>query len=130
MTREEEIQKAAIEARCAVATSVSGDNYSSIDDLPFIEGKLSYDGLVEEAFTKGAEWADTHPAKKQTIWHTPDIEPEPETRIIYTDIGGDEFVFQTVYRKNRFFGMMKGWEVTVENYKIAKWAYIDDIINL
>lgn len=67
MTREKEIQKAAIEARCAVATSVSGDNYCSIDDLPFIDGKLSYDGLVEEAFTKGAEWSDRHPAKKQSI---------------------------------------------------------------
>lgn len=66
MTRQEEIQKAAIETRCAVATSVSGDNFSSIDDLPFIEGKLSYDELVEEAFIKGVMWADAHPAKRQT----------------------------------------------------------------
>ncbi len=61
MTREEEIEKAAIETRCAVATSVSGDNYTSIDCLPFIEGKLSYDELIENAFIKGAEWADKHP---------------------------------------------------------------------
>lgn len=67
MTRQEEMQGAAIEARCAVATSVSGDNYCSIDDLPYIEGKLSYDGLVEEAFIKGAEWADAYFAKKQII---------------------------------------------------------------
>lgn len=67
MTREEEIQKEAIEIRCAIATSVSGDNYSSIDDLPFIEGKISYDELVEKAFIKGAMWADAHPAKKHTV---------------------------------------------------------------
>lgn len=67
MTREEEIQEAAIEARRAVATSVSGDNYSSIDDLPFIERKLSYDELIENAFIRGAEWADKHPAKKQAV---------------------------------------------------------------
>ncbi len=67
MTREEEIQKAAVEARCAVATSASGDNYSSIDDLPFIERKLSYDELIENAFIRGAEWADNHTAKKQAV---------------------------------------------------------------
>lgn len=65
MTREEEMQEAATEARCAVATSVSGDNYTSIDDLPFIEGKLSYNELVENAFIRGAEWADGHPAKSE-----------------------------------------------------------------
>jgi len=66
MTREEEIQKEAIETRCAIATSLSGDNYSSIDDLPFVEGKISYDELVEKAFIRGAEWSDRHPAKKPT----------------------------------------------------------------
>lgn len=68
MTREKETQKAAIEARCAVATLLSGDRYSSVDLLPdWIREDLSYDELIEKSFAKGAEWADTHHAKKQAV---------------------------------------------------------------
>lgn len=73
MTREKEIKKAAIETRCAIATSISGDNYCSIDDLPYIDGKLSYNELVEEAFIKGAEWADKHILDGATIPFACDI---------------------------------------------------------
>lgn len=67
MTREEEIREAAIEARCAVATSLSGDGYSSVDLLPYIREHLSYDEFIEESFVKGAEWADKH-HKDNTPW--------------------------------------------------------------
>lgn len=68
MTKVEEIRKAAIEARCAVATSLSGDRYSSVDLLPdWIREDLSYDEFIEKSFAKGAEWADAHHAKKQAV---------------------------------------------------------------
>ena len=48
MTREEEIQKAACEYACGVASAYSVEEYT-VDD-----------------FTKGAEWADEHPSWKPT----------------------------------------------------------------
>lgn len=119
MTREEEIREAAIQARCAVATSLSGDNYSSIDDLPFIEGKLSYDELVENAFVRGAEWAENHSTKKQSLWH--DAKEKP--------VAGSEIVVICPYK-----GKKKLLHTVAEPYMIPliteKWAYLDDLINL
>lgn len=60
MDRKEEIQKAAEEARTASAETLTTHGvHSHIDDIPFID--LSYDEIAEQAFVKGAEWADSHP---------------------------------------------------------------------
>lgn len=60
MKREEEIQRAAEEARAASAeTLTTHGTHSHLDDIPFID--LSYDEIAESAFVKGAEWADEHP---------------------------------------------------------------------
>lgn len=60
MKREEEIQRAAEEARAASAeTLTTHGTHSHLDDIPFIY--LSYDEIAESAFVKGAEWADEHP---------------------------------------------------------------------
>lgn len=62
MKREEEIQRAAEEARAASAeTLTTHGTHSHLDDIPFID--LSYDEIAESAFVKGAEWADEHPQK-------------------------------------------------------------------
>lgn len=62
MKREEEIQRAAEEARAASAETLTTHGaHSHLDDIPFID--LSYDEIAESAFVKGAEWADEHPQK-------------------------------------------------------------------
>lgn len=60
MKREEEIQRAAEEARASSAETLTTHGaHSHLDDIPFID--LSYDEIAESAFVKGAEWADAHP---------------------------------------------------------------------
>lgn len=51
------IEEAAKEARIASAQTLTTHGlHSSIDNIPFIAGKLSYDEVAESAFVKGAEW--------------------------------------------------------------------------
>lgn len=86
--------------------------------------------LIYRAFKDGVEYADKHPAKKQSIWHTPDIEPDPESNIIYTCTGYDGLVLQLKYDPEPYYGMKIKWSDVVNNYNIIKWAYSNDIINL
>lgn len=113
MTREEEIQKAWDEYR----RPFSGSWHTPSNE--FIAG-----------FKAGEKFADRCSAKKQTIWHTSDIEPEPNSCIIYTCVGYDGLVFQIMYDPEQYFGMKIGWSAVVNSYNIIKWAYADDIINL
>lgn len=61
MTREEQIINAATEARMASAeTLTTRGTHHSIDDVPFVDKMITYDEVAENAFIKGAEWADNH----------------------------------------------------------------------
>lgn len=62
MKREEEIINAATEARMASAETLTPrGTHISIDDVPFVDKIITYDEVAENAFIKGAQWADTHP---------------------------------------------------------------------
>lgn len=66
MTREEEIINAATEARMASAETLTPKGtHISIDDVPFINKIITYDEVAENAFIKGAKWADEHPKSPQ-----------------------------------------------------------------
>ena len=80
MTREEEIINAAIEARMASAeTLTTRGTHHSIDDVPFVDKMITYDEVAENAFIKGAEWADTHPIN---VWHHASEEPMDRKKAI------------------------------------------------
>lgn len=102
MTRQEEIQKAAEEHGRSP-----------------IKGEYYYDNA--DSFEAGAEWADKHPAKKQSIWHDADDIPPTNSKIVIIDI--DRNVFNYTYGN-------ENWEQVVETNDIVVWAYLDDLTNL
>ena len=126
MTREEEIINAATEVRMASAeTLTSRGTHHSIDDMPFVDKMITYDEVAENAFIKGAEWADKNP-NINSLWHTPDEPPEPKKRLIIHCDEKNEWnpIDQLVYYVDPEYP----WDRTVKIYSILHWAYAEDLV--
>lgn len=52
-----------------------------------------------DAFDAGAKWADTHPTKKQVIWHNANETSSENSKIVIIDIDGNVFNY-THYNEN------------------------------
>ena len=118
---QERIQKAAIETRCAVAMSLSGDGYSSVDLIPYIQDDLSYDDFIEESFAKGADW------RINSMWHGAVTRPAENSKIVLIDKRGEWYNISYSFDEyDDAFG--KGWGSCVGTYDIDKWAYVEDLL--
>lgn len=126
MTRGEEIINAATEARMASAeTLTSRGTHHSIDDIPFVDKMITYDKVAENAFIKGAEWADKH-LNINSLWHTPDEIPQYNKRIVIHCNEESEWnpIDNTFYYENSVYT----WDKVVELYNILHWAYAKDLV--
>lgn len=119
MTREEEIINAATEARMASAeTLTTRGTHHSIDDVPFVDKMITYDEVAENAFIKGAEWADTHPIN---VWHNASEEPQ-QGRLMLGIESDDVAIYKWIGQDP------KGWPSFIKDTGLSKWAYIDDLL--
>ena len=125
MTREEEIINAAIEARMASAeTLTTRGTHHSIDDVPFVDKMITYDEVAENAFIKGAEWADTHPIN---VWHHASEEPMDRKRAIV--LYGTSPVVVTSYSYEDILSTFgETWYAYVILSNISLWAYLDELL--
>ena len=109
MTREEEIAVAFYGYRDALKLSTFGD-------FKYIN--------IQEAFEKGAKWADNHPVN---VWHYSSEEPEEHSKIVIIDTKGEWWNID--YASDDFDGYgLYGWAFCIEHYNLKKWAYIDDLL--
>lgn len=72
------------------------------------------------AFTAGAYWADRH---QQNVWHEPDEEPKDAKDLLLIDTKGCVCVGYVSHTNGA-----PRWKTYVKKGKVAKWAYIDDIL--
>lgn len=123
MTREKEILNAATEARMASAeTLTTRGTHHSIDDIPFIDEMITYDEVAENAFIKGAEWADNHPIN---VWHNVSEEPL-KGRVFLAELGASAYGFQTFVSVGN--NIEFNWNEWVKEIRLLRWAYIDDLL--
>lgn len=116
MTREKEILNAATEARMASAeTLTTRGTHHSIDDIPFIDEMITYDEVAENAFIKGAKWADEHPKSpwisvkedlpcnhKALIWETEIYEGTETIRVLAADRRGNIWIDYMIYEDGKW----------------------------
>ena len=119
----EQIQNAAEEARLDTAISLTPlGSHHYIDDIPFINEKLSYDEVAESAFIKGANW------RINSVWHTEEPKigsvlciiklSEEDYSIGYSVTSEGEFKY--------FDGIFGAGIITMDHVK--SWVYIYDIL--
>ena len=125
MTREEEIINAAIEARMASAeTLTTRGTHHSIDDVPFVDKMITYDEVAENAFIKGAEWADTHPIN---VWHDVTEEPMDRRRTIVL-YGTNPVGVTSCNYEDILLTFRETWSAYVFLSKFSLWAYLDELL--
>lgn len=130
MTREKEILNAATEARMASAeTLTTRGTHHSIDDIPFIDEMITYDEVAENAFIKGAEWADSHPVN---VWHDASEIPRMNHKNIiyqtnYCSLFNVHIAFvPTCLRSGKITSY--SWNEFVKDVNMRRWAYTDDLL--
>lgn len=72
---------------------------------------------IKQAFEKGAEWADEHPAN---VWHDVSEEPNIDEDVVLYDSCGN-FVTE-------FYNGDVTWNNIVVFHKATMWAYISDLL--
>ena len=77
---------------------------------------------IKQAFEKGAEWADEHPAN---VWHDASEEPENGAHILMECKLLDSKEFKSY---NIDYKGVVNWEVLKRYFGISKWAYISDLL--
>lgn len=109
MTRFKEIEKAA--KKCYYKYSF----YHSYND----------EETIVDAFTDGAEWADSNPAQDvvhlNDVWHDAEEFPAEVGAILYRTHLGQ---FRTVCHGTSGEGI---WKVFVKDYGVAEWAYVNEL---
>lgn len=75
-----------------------------------------------DAFTTGAEWADSHPIN---VWHNASEEPLRD-RVFLADLGASRYGFQTffIFENDTKFN----WSEWVKEVRLLRWAYISDLL--
>lgn len=114
MTRED-IEKAAVEARVASASTLTMFGMQrSLDDIMGLAANISLDDLAESAFVKGADW------RINSVWHKASETPAKQIAIlaIRSDGSCEKYFFITIMR----------WKSFVKRCGIIRWAYIEDLL--
>lgn len=104
MTREEEIFQAAADTFKVCRSS-------------FIK---SIERLWVTAFNAGAYWADRH---QKDVWHDTEEDPKDAKDLLLIDTKGCVWVGYVSHTKGS-----PTWRTYVQKGKVAKWAYVDDIL--
>lgn len=119
MTRED-IEKAAVEARVASASTLTTFGMQrSLDDIMGLAANISLDDLAESAFVKGADW------RINSVWH--DINKEKPQ-------DGKQCLLEITYNNGYvpYYHLTQWYEMNefVFHDRCAKvrWTYIEDLL--
>lgn len=117
-----QIEEAAVEARIASASTLTPrGTHTSIDGIPFVEGKFSYDEISEAAFVKGAEW------RINSVWHKDKNDvPEEHRNVLIKILNDDVDVDYWVEQYNKRYHSTDNTGIDWD--EVLMWAYIDDLI--
>ena len=96
-----------------------------IDEKTIEEAAIEYiddEGRGFEAFIAGAEWAINEFLKD--LWHDASEEPKVSKWIVTRFLNDDnDLVYEVDLNVN-----IRDWKTYVQQYRIVKWLYIDDIL--
>ena len=103
--------------------------YASKDYVNYLLDKQEYHNEnyteydIQQAFEKGAKWADKHPIN---LWHKVDEEPSKDTYILMeTSFFKDNLEYYSHYWSA---ASAPSWEEYVKDWYIKRWIYLYDLL--